>query len=198
MSRPPDAAPAAVYVEPPPAGGGHLALPETRLSRALDPWIERIGKSASIFWPILVAVIAVNVVMRYAFGRGRVEFEEIQWHLYAIGFLLPLGWCALVDAHVRIDVFAEHYRRRVKLWIELFGLLAWLLPFIFVVLWYSVPFIEYSLRIQEVSEAPGGLPYRFAIKAFLFIGFFILGLAAVSRLTRVIAALRGAAPAGRQ
>jgi TRAP-type mannitol/chloroaromatic compound transport system permease small subunit len=60
-----------------------------------------------------------------------------------------------------------------------------------VVLWYSVPFIAYSFRINEVSEAPGGLPYRYLVKAFLFIGFLFLGLAAVSHLTRVIAALRG-------
>ena len=168
-----------------------MQLPETRLSRALDPWNERVGKVASIFWPVLVAIITINVVMRYALGSGRVEFEEIQWHLFAIGFLLPLGWCALVDAHVRIDVMAEHYPLRTRLWIELFGLLAWLLPFVLVVLWYTVPFVAYSFRIDEVSEAPGGLPYRYVVKAFLFIGFFFLGLAAASQLSRVVAALRG-------
>src|SRR5512134_258457 len=123
MAEVPNGSASAVYVEPPPEGGRHVALPETGFSRAVEPWIAWIGKSASVFWPILVAVITVNVVMRYAMGSGRVEFEEIQWHLYAIGFLLPLGWCALVDAHVRIDVFAEHYPYRAKLWIELFGLL---------------------------------------------------------------------------
>jgi TRAP-type mannitol/chloroaromatic compound transport system permease small subunit len=175
----------------PPREGGALGLPETRFSRLVEPWITWVGKAASIFWPILIAVIAVNVVMRYAFGSGRVEFEEIQWHLFAVGFLLPLGWCALVDAHVRIDVVAEHYPRRAKLWVELFGLVFWLLPFVLVVLWYSVPFVAYSFRINEVSEAPGGLPYRYAVKAFLFIGFFFLALSALSQLTRVVAALRG-------
>jgi TRAP-type mannitol/chloroaromatic compound transport system permease small subunit len=156
----------------------------------VDPAIEWIGKSASILWPLLVAIITVNVVMRYAFGSGRIEFEEIQWHLFAMGFLLPLGWCVLLDAHVRIDVLAEHYGTRTKLWIELACILAWLLPFIALVIWYSVPFVAYSFRINEVSEAPGGLPWRWAIKAFLLIGFVVLGAAVLSRLTRVAAALR--------
>ena len=179
---------------PPPAAapsGGHIpSLPPTAFASAVDPFVTWIGKSAAIFWPALVVVITVNVVMRYALGKGRIEFEEIQWHLFAIGFLLPLGWCALLDAHVRIDVFAEHFRTRTKLWIELACIVAWLLPFIALVMWYSVPFIAYSFRINEISEAPGGLPYRWAIKAFLLVGFAVLALAVVSRLTRVVAALR--------
>jgi TRAP-type mannitol/chloroaromatic compound transport system permease small subunit len=191
MARNPDESPAAVYVEPPASSGGHIpGLPQTRFAQAVDPVIEWIGKSASVLWPLLVLVITVNVVMRYAFGSGRIEFEEIQWHFFAMGFLLPLGWCALLDAHVRIDVFAEHYSRRAKLWIEVACILAWLLPFIALVIWYSIPFVAYSFRIHEVSEAPGGLPYRWAIKSFLLIGFVVLGAAVVSRLTRIVAALR--------
>jgi TRAP-type mannitol/chloroaromatic compound transport system permease small subunit len=169
----------------------HVALPETGFSRAVDPLIDWTGKVSSVLWPILVAVITINVLMRYVLGRGLVEFEEIQWHLYAVGFLLAQAWCVNNDGHVRIDVFAEHFRNRTKCWIELLGLVVWLLPFILVVAWYSVPFVAYSFRIGEISEAPGGLPYRFAIKAFLFVGFVLLGIAAVSRLTRVLAALAG-------
>jgi TRAP-type mannitol/chloroaromatic compound transport system permease small subunit len=189
MARAPEVA--AVQVPPPAPAGGHIpGLPQTRFARAVDPAIEWIGRSASVLWPLLVAVITINVVMRYAFGSGRIEFEEIQWHLFAAGFLLPLGWCVLLDAHVRIDVLAEHYPTRTKLWIEAACIVGWLLPFIALVSWYSVPFIAYSFRINEVSEAPGGLPYRWAIKAFLLVGFAVLGAAVVSRLTRVIAALR--------
>jgi TRAP-type mannitol/chloroaromatic compound transport system permease small subunit len=170
----------------------HIAqLPETSFSRAVDPLIEWLGKVSSILWPILVAIITINVVMRYALGRGLVEFEEIQWHLYAVGFLLAQAWCMQNDGHVRIDVFAEHFRPRTKCWIELAGILVWLLPYVLLVCWFAVPFIAYSYRIGEISEAPGGLPYRFGIKAFLFIGFVLLGIATISRLTRVLAALFG-------
>jgi TRAP-type mannitol/chloroaromatic compound transport system permease small subunit len=172
------------------AKADHVRLPETALSRAVDPPIEWIARASAVLWPVLVAVITVNVLMRYVLGRGLIEFEEIQWHLYAAGFLLAQAWCLLVNAHVRVDVLAEHLRNRTKCWIELACLLFWLLPFVLFVLWYSLPFVAYSFRIGEISEAPGGLPYRFAIKAFLALGFLLLTAATLSRLTRVIAALR--------
>ena len=169
----------------------HIDLPNTATARAIDPVIEWLGKASSVIWPILVIVITANVLMRYVIGKGLIEFEEIQWHLYAIGFLLAQAWAAQGDGHVRIDVFAEHYPNRTKCWIELVGILVFLLPFIAVVLWYSIPFIAYSYRINEISEAPGGLPYRWAIKAFLFIGFVLLAATTISRLTRVLRALFG-------
>jgi TRAP-type mannitol/chloroaromatic compound transport system permease small subunit len=167
----------------------HTELPQTAFSRAIDPLVRGVGQLASWLWVALVAVITVNVLLRYVAGRGLIEFEELQWHIYAVGFLLGLAWVLESDDHVRIDVLHERWRFRTQCWVELAGLLLALLPFILVVLWYSVPFIAYSFRIHEVSEAPGGLAYRWAIKSFLFLGFLMLGLAALSRLTRVVAAL---------
>lgn len=169
----------------------HTELPHTAFSRAIDPLVRGIGKLSSWLWVVLVAVITINVLLRHVAGRGLIEFEELQWHIYAAGFLLGLGWVLESDDHVRIDVLHEHWRFRTQCWVELGGLLLALLPFILLVLWYSVPFIAYSFRIDEVSEAPGGLAHRWAIKSFLFVGFLILGLAALSRLTRVVVALFG-------
>jgi TRAP-type mannitol/chloroaromatic compound transport system permease small subunit len=169
----------------------HIDLPDTALARAIDPVIAWLGKASSVLWPILVLVITVNVLMRYVIGKGLIEFEEIQWHLYAVGFLLAQAWAVQGDGHVRIDVLAEHYPNRTKCWIELIGILVFLLPFIIVVVWYSAPFVAYSIRINEISEAPGGLSYRWAIKAFLLIGFVLLGFAILARLSRVVKALFG-------
>lgn len=74
-------------------------------------------------------------------------------------------------------------------WVELLGIVFLLIPFITLVLWYAVPFVLYSWELGEVSEAPGGLPYRWLIKAVLFIGFALLALATLSRLSRVCALL---------
>lgn len=167
----------------------HTELPVTGFSRRIDPLVRGAGKLSSYIWVVLVAVITVNVLMRYVVGRGLIEFEEGQWHLYAIGFLLALAWALEADDHVRIDVISDRFAFRTKCWIELVGIVVALLPFIALVVWYTAPFIAYSWRVGEISEAPGGLPYRWAIKSFLLIGFVTLGLAALSRLTRVAAAL---------
>ena len=162
-----------------------MQLPETRLSRAIDPWLIRIGNAISWIWLALLAVIVVNVLLRYVFDQGRIEFEEIQWHLYSIGFLLGLGYAYQSDDHIRVDVLHERLRPRTRAWIELYGTLLLLLPFIAVVVIFSVPFVAQSFESGEISSSPGGLPFRWAIKAFLPLGFVVLLAAVASRLSRV-------------
>ena len=162
-----------------------MDLPETPLSRAIDPWLVRIGQWASWLWVILLVIIVLNVVLRYAFDQGRIEFEEIQWHIYSAGFLLGLSYAYQADAHIRVDVLHERFSPSLKAWIELYGILLFLLPFVAVMLIYSVPFVIASYQLSEVSQSPGGLPFRWVIKAMLPVGFGLLLLAAISRLTRV-------------
>jgi TRAP-type mannitol/chloroaromatic compound transport system permease small subunit len=169
-----------------------LDLPETAISRRLDGWITRLGNCLAWLWVVLLAVIVVNVVLRYAFGEGRIEFEEIQWHLYSVGFLLGLGYALQGDNHVRVDVVHERLSPRAQAWIELYGIILLLLPFCALILIYSVPFVSFSWAMNEVSASPSGLPLRWLIKAMLPIGFGLLAIAAISRLTRVWSFLFGA------
>ncbi len=167
----------------------HTELPETRLSRVLDGVLQAIGSMTSWTWVVLMTVIIINVGMRYLFNEGRIEFEEIQWHLYAIGWLFGLSYCFVADDHVRVDLIHDQLSLKSQAWIELFGILLLLTPFLIIVIWYSVPFILYSWQVGEVSDSPGGLPYRWIIKSVLFIGFALLALATLSRLSRVCALL---------
>jgi len=160
-------------------------LPETAFSRRVDAWLLRIGQWVSWLWLALLAVIVANVVMRYVFGQGRIEFEEIQWHLYAAGFLLGLSYTYQADAHIRVDVLHERLSPRTQAWVELYGTLLLLLPFIALVLIAAVPFVWISFQRGEVSPSPGGLPLRWIVKGMLPVGFLLLLLAAASRLTRV-------------
>ncbi|MAT84708.1 MAG: C4-dicarboxylate ABC transporter permease [Gammaproteobacteria bacterium] len=160
-------------------------LPETAFSRRVDALLVAIGRAVSWVWLVLLGIIVLNVLLRYAFGEGRIEFEEIQWHLYSIGFLLGMSYAVQADTHIRVDVIHERLSPRAQAWIELYGIVLLLLPFIALVLIFSVPFVLQSYAVGEVSQAPGGLPLRWAIKAVMPLGFALLLLAALSRLTRV-------------
>lgn len=162
-----------------------LELPQTRSSRLIDPLLVRIGDWVSWLWLVLMLIICVNVTLRYLFSEGRVELEELQWHLYSVGFLVGLSYAFQADAHIRIDVLSERLSRRTRAWLELYGLLLGLLPFILLILIYGIPFVIQSFALHEASQSPGGLPHRFIIKAALPLGFMFLLLAAWSRLTRV-------------
>lgn len=160
-------------------------LPHTSWSRRIDRAADQVGRITSYTWLLLLGVIVVNVLLRYALNQGRIEMEELQWHLYSLGFLLGLGYAYQADAHIRVDVLHERFRHRTKAWIELYGILLLLLPFIALILIYSVPFVASSFEAGEVSNSPGGLPFRWLIKAALPLGFFLLLLTVAARLIRV-------------
>ena len=170
----------------------HTELPHTRASRAIDRVIRGFGDAMSWVWLALLGVIALNVTLRYAFGSGRIELEELQWHLYSVGFLLGIPYAFAADAHIRVDVLRDRMSRRTQAWIELYGILLLLLPFAALVILFAVPFVGESWSSSEISPSPGGLPLRWLIKAALLAGFVLLGLATVSRLLRVCCLLFGA------
>ena len=89
-------------------------FPETKFSQAVDRAIKYVGGVVSWVWLVLLAVIVSNVTLRYAFGEGRIEFEEIQWHLYSLGFLIGLSFAYSTDSHVRVDVYTNVYHRVAK------------------------------------------------------------------------------------
>ncbi len=170
-------------------GPSGIALPDTAFSHAVDRFIGWVGEVASALWLVLVLVIVVQVVARYAFGTGSIAAEELQWHLYAIGFMLGLSFTEMRERNVRIDVLAERFRQRTRLWIELSGLLLLFLPFTIYVMWAAFPFFWSSFQLNETSAAAGGLPYRWFLKSFIVTAFALLVLVGLSRLTRVWAAL---------
>mgnify|MGYP001317069642 FL=1 len=116
-----------------------LQLRHTPITKKIDNFVLQVGEIFNWLWVILIAVIILNVVLRYVFKNGMIELEELQWHLYCIGWLVGLSSTYIVDSHVRVDVLSERLSYRKKLWFELFGILILFLPFVILVLYYAVP-----------------------------------------------------------
>ena len=167
-----------------------LQLEHLPFTKKIDNFVTNVGEIFNWFWVILVAVILINVILRYVFRNGMIELEELQWHLYSIGWLIGLSSTFIVDSHVRVDVLSEKLDYRKKLWFELFGILLLFLPFVILVLYYAVPFFELSWSTSERSTSANGLPARWVVKGFLVISFFLLLISGISRITRVIATIR--------
>jgi TRAP-type mannitol/chloroaromatic compound transport system permease small subunit len=167
----------------------HAELPQTRFSSRVDAFLAWLGAHLSWLWLALMAVIVLNVAMKNLLGDGRVEFEEIQWHLYSALFMLGLSVTLASDDHVRVDLLYERFGPRTKAWVDLLGIVFLLLPFLAMLLWYGLPFVADSLATGERSSSPAGLPYRWLIKSMLVSGCALLGLAALARLHRAAALL---------
>jgi TRAP-type mannitol/chloroaromatic compound transport system permease small subunit len=168
-----------------------LDFPRTLISDVIEAVLEFFGSIINWIWIVLVLVIVGNVVGRYVFAVNYIWIEELQWHMYAIGFMLGIGYALKHDAHVRVDVLAMTMRPRTRAWIELLGILLLLAPVIYMILTYAIPFVEASWRRGERSSAPGGLANRWAIKSVIIVAFVYLGLAALARLIRICAFLFG-------
>lgn len=160
-----------------------------RISYRID---QLIHISAHIFcWSfgLLIAAILINVTLRYGFSNGLIVFEEIQWHLYAIGIMFGLSYAEITNSQVRVDIVADKLKRRtIRKW-EIFGALFLILPFITVVVINGMEYVADSYRVNEASNSPLGLPFRWAIKAVIPFSFSLLGLAVISRMLHNINAL---------
>ena len=162
-----------------------LELPETSFSRFVDSMIVSVGRAASWLWVFLLSVIVINVLLRYLFGEGRVEFEELQWHINSVAFLTAIVYAYKTDSHIRIDLFSSTLSDRNRVWIEMYGTLLLLVPFIVAIFYFSLSFVAHSWTVGEISQSPGGLPYRWLLKSVLTAAFGFLMLGIGARITRL-------------
>jgi len=146
----------------------------------IDGANSAIGRAVAWVYPVLVVVIVLNVVLRYGFSRGMIELEEIQWHLYSVGFLLAFAYAYRMDDHVRVDVLSSRLSEKGRAIIEILGCVLLLIPFLSIVSYFSFDFFWRSWSIRETSDMPNGLPARYVIKAALSIGLVMLLMQAVS------------------
>lgn len=159
-------------------------------SRAVDAVNARLGKAIS--WLILLAILvsAVNAVVRKLFDVSSNSWLELQWVLFAAVFLLCSPWTLREDEHIRIDIVNATFSKRMRDGVDVFGHLAFLLPFSVVMMITSWPFFFASLAIEEQSMNAGGLP-QWPAKFLIPLGFTILFLQGLSELVKRVAILSG-------
>lgn len=160
------------------------------LSRAIDRINEFVGRWVS--WLILVAILvsAVNAVIRKTFNMSSNAWLELQWYLFGAAFLLAAAYTLRQNEHIRIDIIYGMWSRRVQHWIDLFGHVFFLMPFVVLMIFYFVPYVSLSYRIGEVSTNSGGL-ILWPAKMLLLIGFVQLGFQGISEIIKKIAIMTG-------
>ena len=169
---------------------GHaLEFPRTWVSDKIEAVLDAVGGLVNWLWIVLVLIIVGTVLMRHFVGGNTIAIEETQWHLYAFGYMMGVGYALRHDSHVRVDVLAMNFRRRTRAVIEILGICLLVFPVILVLIPEAINFTVASLRNNEISSSPGGLRNRWAIKGVIILALIYLGLAALARLIRVVAFL---------
>ena len=164
-----------------------------KLSRHIDTINERIGQAARWLVLLVVLISAGNAVMRYSINYSSNAFLEIQWYLFGAIFLSCAAYTLLLNEHVRIDLISSRFSRRGQAWIDIFGILFFLLPMAVGVMVLAWPVFVQALQSSEMSNSAGGLivwPARLMIPC----GFFLLFLQALSELIKRVGFLQGRCP----
>jgi TRAP-type mannitol/chloroaromatic compound transport system permease small subunit len=146
----------------------------------IDRSNELVGRVVSWVSLLLVLVVFVDVVMRYAFRISFVFTQELEWHLFAFIFLIGAGYTLLHDGHVRVDIIYQRLGPKGKAWINLIGVIFFLVPGCLLVISTSWKFVGNSFSIMEGSPDPGGIPYRFIVKGTMTVGYILLLLQGIS------------------
>ena len=160
------------------------------LSRGID-WIStQLGVIAN--WLVLLAclVSAGNATLRYLFHVGSSGWLEIQWYMFGGMVLLGAPYTLLLNEHVRVDLLYSLASPRVRLWIDVFGILFFLLPICVILVYFTWPWFLGSWSINEISPNAGGL-IRWPVKLLLPVGFFWMAVQGISELIKRVATLLG-------
>ena len=148
--------------------------------RWIDGLNEWIGRGVAWVTLALVLVIFVDVVMRYLFNKSFVFTQELEWHLFGFIFLIGAGYTLLHDGHVRVDIIYQRLGFKGQAWINLMGVIVFLIPGCLMLIITSFKFVLTSFLILEGSPDPGGIPFRFIVKGFIPAGFSLLLLQGLS------------------
>ena len=152
-----------------------------KISQIIDAINEKTGLFAAWLTTVMVLTVVYDVVMRYGFKKGNIAVQEMEWHLFAVVFLIGAAYSLKKDAHVRVDILYSKFSRKKKAWVDLLGTFIFLIPFSIMIIYSCRGFIESSWAVREISPDPGGLPCRYILKAMIPAGFILLILQGISQ-----------------
>ena len=179
------------------------------LARRIDSLNDRFGKFAA--WAVLLScfISAANAVIRYGFDYSSNAFLEIQWYLFAACVMLGASQVLRLNEHVRVDLVYSRLTGHGKVYVDLFGLVAFLLPVMVYMAWLSwnlfivklntgmsagdsvaslglAGYWAKLLTTGEVSSNAGGL-IRWPVVLVLPLGFGLVTLQGVAEIIKRVA-----------
>ena len=163
----------------------------SKLSACIDYVNHFLGKAASIMILLSCVVSALNALLRYGLDISNNWPLELQWYLFAAAVMLGASYTLKRNEHVRVDLIYSQLSVRGRLWVDLFGLVFFLMPACLLFAWLSWTTLFYpSWLIMEHSLNSGGLA-RYPIKFVVPFGFLMLSLQGLSEIIKRIGALQG-------
>jgi TRAP-type mannitol/chloroaromatic compound transport system permease small subunit len=161
----------------------------------IEKWINRItdvvGAIATMAMFLMLVNVFYDAIMRYFFNTGSIAMQEMEWHLFSVVFMFGIAYTLKEDGHVRVDILYDRLTPQIRAIINIVGTLLLLMPLSFLVIEGSIWFVHEAWQVGEISGDPGGLSYRWLIKAVIPISFGFLIISAIGFMIRNVNIYRG-------
>lgn len=166
-----------------------------KIADRIDRLSEWSGRLLSWLSLAMVLIGSYNAVVRYlarytGMSLSSNMYIELQWYLFSALFLLGAAYTLKTDSHVRVDVLYGRLSEKGRAWINLGGVVLFLVPFCVMMLWVAWPAVANSWAVMEGSPDPGGLP-RYPIKTAIPIAFVLLLIQGISLFIRSLSVIVG-------
>ena len=150
-----------------------------KLAGGIDVIINLVGRATSWLALVLALVMGANVLLRYGFSIGSIAMQELEWHIMVPICVFGVSYALLKGEHVRVDVVFQYFSPRTKLMVDVVTAAVGMLLSV-IVIWLCMPYVWQSWSIGEGTANPGGIDYRYIIKALIPIGFGLYFLQSLS------------------
>ena len=161
-----------------------------KFALGVDKVSEQFGHIAA-FTVLAAAVISAgNAFIRYGLDISSNGWLEIQWYLFAVTVMLGAPLVLKLNEHVRVDLIYGKLSDKAPVYVDLMGLIVFLLPVMFTLTWLSFPLFVKMYVTGEMSSNAGGL-IRWPAMLLLPLGFGWMFLQGLSEIIKRVAYLQG-------
>jgi len=165
-----------------------------KLERGFDKFADIIGTITAIAMVLMILNVFYDVIMRYFFRTGSIAMQEMEWHLFSVIILLGIAYTLKEDGHVRVDVVYDRLSYKKKAMINMVGAVLFILPISLLIVNSSIGMAFESYISNEISGDPGGLHYRWIVKAMIPLSFILVIITGTGFFIKNLNAYKGLHP----
>lgn len=162
-----------------------------KLERGFDKFANLIGTITAFAMVLMILNVSYDVIMRYFFRSGSIAMQEMEWHLFSVIILLGISYTLKEDGHVRVDLIYDQFTPKRKALINMVGVVAFIFPIALLVGLSSINNAHEAFLSNEMSGDPGGLPYRWIVKALIPLSFLLLIITSIGFFIKNLNVFKG-------
>ncbi len=132
-----------------------------RFADIVERFSDGVGRLVSWLTLVMVLVTFVIVVLQKVFNLNWIWLQESVTWMHAVVFMIGAAYTLNRDGHVRVDIFYRDMSPARQAWVNISGVVLFLIPVCGFIFWSSWDYVSVSWSIKEASREAGGLWYPF-------------------------------------